>query len=167
MANEGYRVLGVGVAEFSGTDYPKTQQEFKFGFKGLVAFYDPPKANIQSVFEGFYKAGVAVKIITGDNAATTMAIAKQVHFEGYDKAISGDELSINVVLDPRYEGIEPDRFNGLRDGDAHAHAWVERRLGAWVQDGGEDFSCKRAVQPWLAQRKIDPMGYSDQGSFFM
>ncbi|AOW13992.1 hypothetical protein LPB72_00555 [Hydrogenophaga crassostreae] len=82
-------------------------------------------------------------------------------------AISGDELSINVVLDPRHEGIEPDRFNGLRDGDAHAHAWVERRLGAWVQDGGEDFSCKRAVQPWLAQLKIDTKGYSDQGSFFM
>lgn len=82
-------------------------------------------------------------------------------------AISGDELSINVVLDPRHEGIEPDRFNGLRDGDAHAHAWMERRLGAWIQDGGEDFSCKRAVQHWLAQLKIDPMGYSDQGSFFM
>lgn len=82
-------------------------------------------------------------------------------------AISGDELSINVVLDPLHEGIEPDRFNGLRDGHAHAHAWVERRLGAWIQDGGEDFSCKRAVQTWLAHLKIDPMGYSDQASFFM
>lgn len=92
LATSGYRVLAVGVADFQGVDYPKLQQEFKFDFKGLVAFYDPPKANIQSVFEGFYKAGVAVKIITGDNAATTMAIAKQVHFEGYDKAISGDEL---------------------------------------------------------------------------
>lgn len=92
LATSGYRVLAVGVADYQGVDYPKLQQEFKFYFKGLVAFYDPPKANIQSVFEGFYKAGVAVKIITGDNAATTMAIAKQVHFEGYDKAISGDEL---------------------------------------------------------------------------
>ncbi len=92
LANDGYRVLAVGVSDFEGVDYPKLQQEFKFNFKGLVAFYDPPKANIQAVFEGFYKAGVAVKIITGDNAATTMAIAKQVNFEGYDKAISGDEL---------------------------------------------------------------------------
>ncbi len=82
-------------------------------------------------------------------------------------AISGDELAINVVLEPRNESIEPDRFNGLRDGDAFAHAWVERRLGAWIQDGGEDFSCKRAVLPWLAQLKIDPLGYSDQGSFIM
>ena len=55
MTNEGYRVLGVGVADFSGTEFPKTQQEFKFSFKGLIAFYDPPKKNIQQVFETFYK----------------------------------------------------------------------------------------------------------------
>ncbi|WP_298303151.1 cation-translocating P-type ATPase [Flavobacterium sp.] len=92
MANEGYRVLGVGVAEFSGTDYPKTQQEFKFSFKGLVAFYDPPKANIQEVFETFYKAGIQLKIVTGDNAQTTSTIAKQVGFKDSDKVLNGDEL---------------------------------------------------------------------------
>lgn len=92
MANEGYRVLGVGVAEFSGTDYPKKQQEFKFSFKGLVAFYDPPKANIQEVFETFYKAGIQLKIVTGDNAQTTSTIAKQVGFKDSDKVLNGDEL---------------------------------------------------------------------------
>ena len=92
MAAEGYRVLGVGVAEFSGTNYPKTQQEFQFVFKGLVAFYDPPKENIQKVFETFYKAGIQVKIVTGDNAATTTTIAKQVGFKGADKVLNGDEL---------------------------------------------------------------------------
>lgn len=92
MANEGYRVLGAGVAEFSGTDYPKTQQEFKFTFKGLVAFYDPPKANIQEVFEAFYKAGIQLKIVTGDNAQTTSTIAKLVGFKDADKILNGDEL---------------------------------------------------------------------------
>lgn len=82
-------------------------------------------------------------------------------------AISGDELSIHVILNPRHQDIEPDRFFGLRDGDAYAHAWIERRLGAWVQDGGEDFSCKRTVQALLAQFEIETVGYSDQGSFFM
>ena len=33
-----------------------------------------------------------MKIITGDNAATTAAIAKQIGFRGYEKSISGDEL---------------------------------------------------------------------------
>jgi len=92
MAKEGYRVLGVGVADFNGNDFPKTQQEFKFNFKGLVAFYDPPKANIQEVFETFYKAGIQVKIVTGDNAATTSTIAKQIGFKDADKVLNGDEL---------------------------------------------------------------------------
>ncbi len=82
-------------------------------------------------------------------------------------AISGDELSLHVVLNPRNEEVEPGPFSGLRDGDACAHCWVERRLGAWIQDGGEDFSCKRVVQSRLAGLKIEPRGYSDQGSFFM
>lgn len=92
MANEGYRVLGVGVTEFSGTNYPKAQQEFKFTFKGLVAFYDPPKHNIQAVFETFYKAGIQVKIVTGDNAQTTTTIAKLIGFKDADKVLNGDEL---------------------------------------------------------------------------
>lgn len=92
MALQGYRVLGVGVAEFSGTDYPKKQQEFSFTFKGLVAFYDPPKANIKAVFETFYKAGIQVKIVTGDNAETTATIAKQIGFRNADKTLNGDEL---------------------------------------------------------------------------
>ncbi|MEP7257200.1 MAG: cation-translocating P-type ATPase, partial [Flavitalea sp.] len=61
-------------------------------FKGLVAFYDPPKKNIQSVLEGFYAAGMQVKIVTGDNSATTAAIARQVGFRGFEKSITGDEL---------------------------------------------------------------------------
>ncbi|RDI57632.1 cation-translocating P-type ATPase [Flavobacterium glaciei] len=92
MALQGYRVLGVGLAEFSGTNYPKKQQEFSFHFKGLVAFYDPPKANIKAVFETFYKAGIQVKIVTGDNAETTATIAKQIGFRNADKTLNGDEL---------------------------------------------------------------------------
>ncbi|MFV8366139.1 cation-translocating P-type ATPase [Flavobacterium sp. XS1P27] len=92
MAMKGFRVLGVGVSQFSGTNYPKTQQEFSFDFKGLVAFYDPPKANIKAVFETFYKAGIQVKIVTGDNAATTATIAKQIGFRNVEKTLNGDEL---------------------------------------------------------------------------
>lgn len=82
-------------------------------------------------------------------------------------AISGDELSIYVILNPRSPEVEPDCSEGIKDGDAFAHCWLERRLGAWIQDGGEDFSCKRAVQPRIAGVHIEPTGYSDQGSFIM
>ena len=92
MATQGYRVLGVAEAFYTGTKFPSSQQEFIFDFKGLVAFYDPPKKNIHKVLEDFYTAGIAVKIVTGDNAATTAAIARQIGFKGYQQCISGEEL---------------------------------------------------------------------------
>lgn len=92
LAKEGYRILGVGETKFDENNFPSEQQLLKFEFKGLVAFYDPPKKNIQTVLESFYKAGIGVKIITGDNEATTAAIAKQIEFIGYNKTITGDQL---------------------------------------------------------------------------
>jgi P-type Ca2+ transporter type 2C len=92
LTKDGYRVLAVGVSDSKLNQYPEKQQDLPFHFKGIVAFYDPPKANIQKVLEDFYGAGIAVKIITGDNAETTIAIAKQIGFRGYEKSISGDEL---------------------------------------------------------------------------
>ena len=94
ITKEGYRVLGVGFTEFPGTNYPKKQQDFEFAFLGLVAFYDPPKANIQEVFETFYKAGIDIKIVTGDNAETTSSIAKQIGFRNTSKILNGDELML-------------------------------------------------------------------------
>lgn len=92
LTKEGYRALGVGYSEFTGNNFPKTQQELSFHFSGLVAFYDPPKTNIKQVLEDFYNAGLSVKIITGDNGTTTTAIAKQIDFKGFDQVMSGDEL---------------------------------------------------------------------------
>jgi Ca2+-transporting ATPase len=92
LSTDGYRLLALAEANFDGNNFPPTQQEFQFVFKGLLAFYDPPKKNIQTVLEQFYKAGIAVKIVTGDNAATTLAIAKQVGFKGLEDSLTGDEL---------------------------------------------------------------------------
>jgi Ca2+-transporting ATPase len=92
LTGKGYRVLGVAQGVLEGNSYPEKQQEIPFVFKGLVAFYDPPKDNISEVLQSFYKAGIGVKMITGDNARTTNAIAQQIGFKGFDKAITGDEL---------------------------------------------------------------------------
>lgn len=94
LAESGYRVLGVGVSDWEQDEYPDQQQDLPFKFLGLLAFYDPPKRNIEKVFENFYAAGIQVKIVTGDNAATTAAIAKQIGFAGADKCLTGDELML-------------------------------------------------------------------------
>ncbi len=92
MTKRGYRVLAVAETTYAGTAFPKQQQDFTFQFKGLVAFYDPPKKNISEVLSAFDKAGIAVKIITGDNEATTRNIAAQIQFKDYDKSLGGEEL---------------------------------------------------------------------------
>ena len=92
LAKQGYRLLGVACAQHKGPDFLAEQTDYDFKFVGLLAFYDPPKHNIRKVLEGFYKAGMSVKIITGDNAATTQEVAAQVGFRGYEKVISGDAL---------------------------------------------------------------------------
>jgi len=92
LGKDGYRVLGVASANSSESEFPEFQEEFKFNFLGLVAFYDPPKKNISHILDQFYKAGIAVKIITGDNAATTIAIAKQIGLKDTTQSITGEEL---------------------------------------------------------------------------
>lgn len=92
ITSEGYRVLAVGESTFTTNDFPTTQQEFQFNFMGIVAFYDPPKANIETVLNHFYDAKILVKIVTGDNAETTKAIAKQIGFKGIEHSLTGAQL---------------------------------------------------------------------------
>ena len=92
LASQGYRVLGVGKTDLKGDVFPEKQQDFSFTFLGLLAFYDPPKENINKVFKQFYQAEIGVKIITGDNALTTSAIAKQCGFKGAEKTLEGKDL---------------------------------------------------------------------------
>lgn len=92
LATKGYRILGVATASHPSLSFPAKQQDLKFNFLGLVAFYDPPKKNIQAVFSQFYQAGIKVKIITGDNAVTTSAIAARSGFRHPGTIMTGDDL---------------------------------------------------------------------------
>lgn len=92
LSSNGYRLLGVGSSSYSGVSLPEKQDDLSFTFKGIIAFYDPPKKDIQNVIESFYTAGISVKIITGDSTATTNAIAKQIGVRHNEKTISGEAL---------------------------------------------------------------------------
>lgn len=92
FAKQGYRVLAIGKGSWDGKEYPKTQQDFHFHFLGLIAFSDPPKPDIASTIKAFDGAGIAVKIITGDYAETTIAIAKQIGLSGSYQYLTGKEV---------------------------------------------------------------------------
>ncbi|MGZ3871909.1 MAG: cation-translocating P-type ATPase [Mucilaginibacter sp.] len=113
LAGDGYRLLGVGEAVFKGDEFPASQQDFRFSFKGIVAFYDPPKKNIPAVLQAFYKAGITIKIVTGDNGPTTVAIARQIGLKGYDKSISGEALMALTDLELEEEVLKTNVFTRM------------------------------------------------------
>lgn len=92
LSSEGFRILGVAKTTFQGTDFPKRQQEFAFDFIGFTVFQDPPKKGIREVFEKIYDAGIEVKVITGDNPDTTLAIATQAGIRMDGEVMRGYDL---------------------------------------------------------------------------
>ncbi|MFN8230690.1 cation-translocating P-type ATPase [Flavobacterium filum] len=92
FGKQGYRVLGVAKSNFVGTNFPEKQQDFSFEFLGFTVFYDPPKKGIENVFQKIYDAGIKVKVITGDNADTTKAIAQQAGILNTKPAVNGIEI---------------------------------------------------------------------------
>lgn len=92
FGKQGYRVLGVAKSHFEGNNFPEKQQDFNFDFLGFTVFNDPPKKNIQQVFQKIYDAGIKVKVITGDNADTTNAIARQAGIINHTPAVNGMEI---------------------------------------------------------------------------
>lgn len=92
LGKQGYRLLGVAKAQFEGNDFPKAQQSFPFEFLGFTVFYDPPKKGIREVFQQIYDAGIKVKVITGDNEDTTVAIAQQAGIKNHGPAVGGSQI---------------------------------------------------------------------------
>ena len=91
-ARSGYRVLGVGKGIWNEKKWPASQESFTFQFLGLIAFLDPPKENMAQTISKFYDAGIEVKVITGDYAETTMAIAAQAGIRNNKKCLLGKDV---------------------------------------------------------------------------
>jgi Ca2+-transporting ATPase len=92
LAAKGYRVLAVGSAEWAGGDFPAEQSDFPWALEGLVAFYDPPKANASAVFEQMHQAGIRVLMITGDHAATAQNIARSTGLRDSERVLTGQAV---------------------------------------------------------------------------
>jgi Ca2+-transporting ATPase len=156
LASKGYRILGVGYSEFEGTDYPKNQQELAFHFVGLVVFYDPQKDNIQQVIQQFYKAGIQLKVITGDNSTTTKAIAEMAGIKNADIIMEGEEI---MQLD------EVKRLQSIHDSTLMTRMFPEAKLAvvnalkkdnqvvAMIGDGVNDGPALKASHIGIAMGK--------------
>ncbi|WIA34892.1 hypothetical protein OEZ86_013179 [Tetradesmus obliquus] len=74
-ASRGYRALGFGLAEGpGGPDAPGTQWQFL----GLLPLFDPPRHDTAETIERCHAQGIAVKMVTGDQALIGVETARQL-----------------------------------------------------------------------------------------
>ena len=92
LASKGYRVLAVSSAVHTIAKLPENQDDFAWKFEGLLALYDPPKQNIAEVFRTIYKAGVDIKLLTGDHPETAINIARQTGIHSSSIYLTGEAI---------------------------------------------------------------------------
>jgi len=78
MAARGLRVLAIAQKNHAGDELNTSDLEGGLEFLGLIAMIDPPRPEAIKAVGACLKAGVNVKMITGDHAITAQAIAKQL-----------------------------------------------------------------------------------------
>ncbi|CAM4004415.1 cation-translocating P-type ATPase [Roseateles saccharophilus] len=99
LATEGLRVLAVaegrhdGRAEHDGATLPEHPHAHGFALLGLLGFADPLRAGVPEAVAQAREAGIAVAMITGDHAATALAIAAQAGLDTNAGALAGAELA--------------------------------------------------------------------------
>jgi Ca2+-transporting ATPase len=94
LAAGGLRVLAVATRELRAGDFDPNQELTSLvadlTLVGLVGMMDPPRAEAREAIELCKSAGIAVKMITGDQRATAAAVARALGLEG--DAVTGAEL---------------------------------------------------------------------------
>ena len=94
MAGEAYRMLAVAYKELPGTKKEITHADAEEGlvFVGLIAMLDPPRPEVFDAVRRAKLAGIRIIMITGDNAITAEAIARDVGILDGEEIVSGEEL---------------------------------------------------------------------------
>ncbi len=93
-AAQGERVLAFGVKRLEGAPERIGFEDVAGGVElaGLIGFIDPPRPEAMAAIAECRSAGIAVKMITGDHAATALAIARQLGLADDPQAVTGAEL---------------------------------------------------------------------------
>ena len=89
---DGFRVIAVAYKELdAGKEAYAVADECDLTLLGYIAFLDPPKESAGPAIAALGRAGVRVKIITGDNDVVTRKICRDVGLE-VDRIILGAEI---------------------------------------------------------------------------
>jgi len=89
---DGFRVIAVAYKELDGgKDVYTAADESDLTLLGYIAFLDPPKESAGPAISALERAGVRVKILTGDNDIVTRKICHDVGL-GVDRIVLGPEI---------------------------------------------------------------------------
>ncbi len=94
MGGSGMRVLALADMEWTRTDLlPDQAPEKGFHLLGLVGMIDPPREEAIAAIEACHRAGIVVKMITGDHRTTASAIGAELRLAASQRAVTGTELA--------------------------------------------------------------------------
>ncbi|WP_178917886.1 HAD-IC family P-type ATPase [Natronomonas gomsonensis] len=89
LAGNGLRVIGMARGDGDLTDTDELDGLTFLGFAGMI---DPPRSGVAEAIEACDRAGIAVKMVTGDHAVTARAIAERVGIES-DRVLTGADVT--------------------------------------------------------------------------
>jgi len=93
LNSEGFRVLGIAYREFpQDKTIFTTADESQLILLGYIAFFDPPKVSTAESLKLLKRAGVNVKVLTGDNGLVTQKVCRDVGIDA-ERIVTGMELS--------------------------------------------------------------------------
>jgi magnesium-transporting ATPase (P-type) len=112
LAAEGQRVIAVALREVSqdqtGVDH--ADLDGKLTLIGLVGLIDPPRAEAIDAVAECHAAGIRVKMITGDHAATARAIGAQIGLRNTRDVLTGADVDAMEDAELAEEAVNTDIF---------------------------------------------------------
>jgi len=78
LSADGFRVLAIAYRDLPEKATYSRADEADLVLRGYVAFFDPPKETAAAAIAALYQHGVTVKVLTGDNAAVSKKICREV-----------------------------------------------------------------------------------------
>jgi magnesium-transporting ATPase (P-type) len=108
LAKQGYRVLAVARGEYKD-EIPNDPVKFtdkkvtNLRFLSLICFIDPLRAESREAILKCQKAGIGVKMITGDHSATALFIAKELGIaNSEEEVVNGENIEEDQNITPEF-----------------------------------------------------------------